>query len=205
MPRLERFNSAHPGIDLRISTNNNRVDIPREGLQMAIRFGAGHWSGIEAVPLMETPLTPLCAPGLAAKISNPAALADHVLLRSYRADEWPGWFRAVGLPCPDLRGPVFDSSVAMADLAEAGAGVAILPSAMFADRVASGRLVRLFEAEIVTGRYWLTRVAQKPPSPAMRQFEEWILKALKADACAGQTGSPSFPASCQDPLAGFGT
>lgn len=182
LPRLDQFRLDHPGIDLRVSTNNNRVDLSKEGLQMAIRFGAGNWNGIEAVPLMETPLTPLCAPDLAAQLIAPEKLTDYVLFRSYRADEWPDWFRSVGIQCPALRGPVFDSSVAMADLAENGGGVAMLSPAMFADRVASGRLVRPFETEIVTGRYWLTRVAQKPPSPAMRLFEEWILNILKKDA-----------------------
>ena len=41
MPRIPLFRQAHPGIDLRISTNNNRVEILREGLDMAIRFGTG--------------------------------------------------------------------------------------------------------------------------------------------------------------------
>lgn len=182
LPRLDQFRLDHPGIDLRVSTNNNRVDISKEGLQMAIRFGAGNWNGIEAVPLIETPLTPLCAPDLAARLVTPEKLTDYVLLRSYRADEWPDWFRLVGIKCPALRGPVFDSSVAMADLAETGDGVAMLSPVMFADRIASGRLVRPFDAEIVTGRYWLTRVAQKPPSPAMRLFEEWILDILEKDA-----------------------
>jgi len=41
IPRLDAFHEAHPEIDLRISANNNRVEILREGLDMAIRFGIG--------------------------------------------------------------------------------------------------------------------------------------------------------------------
>lgn len=121
MPRLAAFRSAHPGIDLRLWTNNNRVDISREGLHMAIRFGAGRWSGTEAVPLLETPLTPLCAPELARRLQKPADLHGQVLLRSYRADEWPGWFEAAGTRCPALSDPVFDSSIAMAKSPKAAA------------------------------------------------------------------------------------
>src|SRR5689334_6944504 len=32
LPRLARFHAAHPEIDVRLSTNNNRVDIAEEGL-----------------------------------------------------------------------------------------------------------------------------------------------------------------------------
>ncbi|MBV9373239.1 MAG: LysR family transcriptional regulator, partial [Alphaproteobacteria bacterium] len=49
LPRLERFRAAQPGIDLRLFTNNNRVDLAGEGLDCAIRFGDGAWHGTEAV------------------------------------------------------------------------------------------------------------------------------------------------------------
>ncbi|QDI74791.1 LysR family transcriptional regulator [Leisingera aquaemixtae] len=175
MRQLAPFRTAHPGIDLRIWTNNNRVDISKEGLDMAIRFGAGRWSGMEAVPLMEAPLTPLCSPRLAEKLKKPADLHGQVLLRSYRADEWPAWFDKAGSVCPNLCDPIFDSSIAMADIAETGAGVALLSPAMFAERLEAGRLVAPFPAQIETGRYWLTYPAHKPPTPAMISFREWVL------------------------------
>lgn len=40
LPRMTAFRAACPGIDLRVSTHNNRVEILREGLDMAIRFGS---------------------------------------------------------------------------------------------------------------------------------------------------------------------
>lgn len=46
LPRLADFQAKHPFIDLRLSTNNNRVDVAAEGLDCAIRFGAGAWHGI---------------------------------------------------------------------------------------------------------------------------------------------------------------
>lgn len=182
MPRLAAFRSAHPGIDLRLWTNNNRVDISKEGLHMAIRFGAGRWNGTEAVALLETPLTPLCAPDLARRLKSPADLHGQVLLRSYRADEWPAWFDAAGGLCPNLQAPVFDSSIAMADVAETGGGVALLPPAMFAGRLEAGRLAAPFAARISTGRYWLTRPAHKPPTPAMASFQNWLLQQLGGSA-----------------------
>jgi LysR family transcriptional regulator, regulator of gene expression of beta-lactamase len=174
LPRLPAFHAAHPRIDLRLFTNNNRVDLAGEGLDYAIRFGAGAWHGTEAVPLIETPLTPLCTPALAEKLATPADLLALPLLRSYRADEWPRWLAEAGIAPPPLRGPVFDSSLAMAEAAIQGTGVALAPPAMLSRHLEEGRLVRPFTQQVVTGRYWLTWLQSRTPSPAMAAFREWL-------------------------------
>ncbi|ATE65552.1 LysR family transcriptional regulator [Rhizorhabdus dicambivorans] len=176
LDRLAGFTATHPHVDLRLMTNNNRVDLAGEGLDLAIRFGDGAWHGIHAEPVMAAPLTPLCTPEVAGRIGgDPAMLAGEALLRSYRADEWPRWFAAAGAGCPPLRGPVFDSSILMVDAALAGHGVALAPAAMFGKLLGSGQLARPFAAEIMTGRYWLTRLMSRADSPAMRDFRAWLL------------------------------
>jgi LysR family transcriptional regulator of beta-lactamase len=175
LPRLPDFARLHPEVDLRLLTNNNRVDLAGEGLDFAIRFGAGAWHGCEAAPLIEAPLTPLCAPAIAARLQDPGDLARETLLRSYRADEWPLWFAVAVCPAPRIRGPVFDSSPVMAAAAAAGAGVALLPAAMFTRELATETLARPFEAELHAGGYWLTRLHSRPETPAMRAFRTWIV------------------------------
>ncbi|QDY69297.1 LysR family transcriptional regulator [Qingshengfaniella alkalisoli] len=174
MPRLELFRQAHPEIDLRISTNNNRVEILREGLDMAIRFGTGGWTGHEAIPLMDAPLAPLCAPALAARLLHPADLAQVTLLRSYRSAEWGGWFEAAGTACPPVTGPVFDSSVALAELAASGAGAALLPVAMFESYIAQGRLAQPFGVTVPAGWYYLAWPSDRQVTSAMRVFSSWL-------------------------------
>ena len=175
LPNLREFQRAHPLIDLRIFTNNNRVDLAGEGLDFAVRFGDGNWHGTEALPLMRAPLAPLCAPVIAERLREPRDLGREALLRSYRTDEWVTWFATAGLAPPIVRGVVFDSSLAMAEAAAQGAGVALLPTAMFARDLRSGRLVRAFDAEIDAGRYWLTRLESRRATPAMRAFRDWLL------------------------------
>ncbi|ARC87690.1 LysR family transcriptional regulator [Rhodovulum sp. MB263] len=174
MPRLAAFAQAHPEIDLRISTNNNRVEILREGLDMAIRFGTGGWTGHDAIPLIEAPLTPLCAPAMAAHLLHPADLGQMTLLRSYRSAEWPGWFEAAGTACPPITGPVFDSSVALAELAASGAGAALLPVTMFESYIAQGRLAQPFGVTLSAGRYYLAWPSDRPATPGMRLFSGWL-------------------------------
>ncbi|WP_420136743.1 LysR family transcriptional regulator [Sphingomonas sp.] len=177
LPRLDAFNRSHPGIDLRLMTNNNRVDLAGEGLDFAIRFGNGAWHGMHAESILDAPLAPLCNAATAERLIEPSALARETLLRSYRADEWPLWFERAGAPCPSLRGPVFDTSLAMAAAAQSGLGVALAPPAMFADALNAGRLVQPFAIEILTGGYWLTRLMSRKDSAAMAAFREWLKQA----------------------------
>jgi LysR family transcriptional regulator of beta-lactamase len=176
LPRLTDFQHTHPFVDLRLLTNNNRVDLAGEGLDYAIRFGDGAWHTTEAESLLAAPLTPMCSPATAARLREPIDLVGHVLLRSYRADEWVDWFAAAGLGRPLLRGGIFDSSLALAEVAAQGGGVALLPSRMFARELQQGRLVRPFELEIASGGYWLTRLKSKQVTPAMQAFRSWLLR-----------------------------
>lgn len=186
LPRLPEFRRDNPSIDLRISTNNNRVEILREGLDLAIRYGTGSWTGLEAELLLEAPLAPLCAPSIAEYLADPENLCREVLLRSYRSDEWPRWFAKAGLTCPPLTGPMFDSSLAMADIASDGGGIALLPVDMFTRHIADGRLVQPFSTVLSAGSYFLTWPADKPPTPAMADFRSW-LRAASAGPASGIT------------------
>lgn len=181
LPRLDAFARAFPAIDLRIATNNNRVDLAGEALDYAIRFGDGAWHGTHAEPLVTAPMAPLCTPAVAARLRSPADLVSERLLRSYRADEWALWFAAAGVATPVLRGPMFDSSALMAAAAAAGQGVALAPPSMFARELAAEQLVQPFGIAIDAGRYWLTRLMSRPESDAMRRFRAWIVGEL-ADA-----------------------
>ncbi len=192
LPRLRLFQQHCPFVDLRLLTHNNVVDLAAEGLDCAIRFGDGTWPGLQAEHLMDAPLAVLCAPALAARIARPADLAHETLLRSYRPDDWPSWFAAAGVACPAIRGPVFDSSRLMAEAAMQGAGVALVPSAMFERELADGRLQRPLPTEVMTGSYWLTRLRSRKPTPAMKAFRAWLLSQSKAEEAEGYIEASSI-------------
>mgnify|MGYP002777034550 CR=1 FL=1 len=177
LPRLPVFAAAHPEVALRILTHNNRPDMAGEGLSYAIRFGDGNWHGIESTQIMAGGLTVMGAPELVSELRTPGDAAKHMLIRSFRRDEWPRWFAAEGLACPKLNGPVFDTSLAIAHAAAAGLGIGLLPPAMFASEIERGRLVAPFARRVDTGSYWLTRLATRNETPGMAAFRRWIISA----------------------------
>ena len=190
LPRLAAFERAHPFVDLRLSTHNNRVDLAGEGLDFAIRYGDGAWHGTHVEPLVDAPLSVVCAPPIARQLRVPQDIARLTLLRSYRSDEWPRWFAAAGIAqAPLLRGPVFDSSLAIAAAAVQGAGVALLPVRLFAHELRQGSLVQPFDVHLSAGRYWLTRLHSRIDTPAMAEFREWLRSQLRDTA--GPTEMPT--------------
>lgn len=190
LPRLDAFRREHPHVDLRVMTNNNRVDVAGDGLDFAIRFGSGAWHGTDATQLFDAPLSPACLPVIAAELRSPSDLLGETLLRSYRDDEWPRWFEKAGLAAPAIRGPVFDSSITLAEAASGGIGVALLPVCMFMRAKADGRLVWPFDIQINVGSYWLTQLKSRPTTSAMLDFRGWLLRCTEQDR-APETGACS--------------
>ena len=182
IPRLNQFQQLQPHIDLRLLTNNNRVDLAGEGLDAAVRFGDGAWHGTHAQMLLRAPLSPMCTPALAQQLREPADLARQSLLRSYRSQEWEGWFAGLEQTAPLARGAMFDSSLTLAEAAAQGAGIALLPTRMFEHMLQQGRLVRPFAHEVDTGAYWLTHLKSRPASGALQIFRQWLIAQLQTDS-----------------------
>ena len=136
LPRLAQFATAHPFIDIRISTHNNKVDIAAEGLDFAIRYGAGTWPGIEStVAVCRAGHATLQSDPSHRRLRSPDDFSGKTLLRSYFVDDWRLWFEVAGAaPKSPVYGPIFDSSLTMVRCAEQGLGVALTPPVMFQRR-----------------------------------------------------------------------
>ncbi len=201
IPRLAMLQQVHPHLDVRLFTNNNRVDIAAEGLDFAIRYGDGAWHATDAIQLMPAPLAPLCSPSVSRRLRAPQDLLREDLLRSYRQDEWAQWFASAGVLVPPARGAVFDSSLAMVTAAEQGLGVALAPPSMFGRQLDQGMIVQPFDFEISLGGYWLTWLKSREMSQAMTAFREWIIgQFAQADETQPERGEskgarPTLPIS----------
>ena len=184
LPRLKSFREQYPFVELRLLTNNNLVDPAAEGLDFAIRFGDGSWPGTHNLMLMDAPLTALCTPEIARRLSSPRDLEKETLLRSYRTDEWIGWLAAAGVEPWSVNGPIFDSSRLMVEAALQGAGIALAPHLMFNNELQTQRLTRPFATEVSTGSYCLTWVKSRHMSPARDLFRHWILAETSSESSA---------------------
>jgi LysR family glycine cleavage system transcriptional activator len=187
VPRLDRFSQDHPGIDVRIDASMRVVDMVREDVDIAVRYGAGDYPGMRVDRLMDEEAFPVCSPRLLEgenALREPADLCNHTLLHLMgpAADaaghpDWSMWLRAAGVSdCDASRGPTFSLSSMAVQAAVDGQGVALVGSVLVADDIAAGRLVRPFELSFPLGfAYYVVYPEANAESPRVVTFRDWLM------------------------------
>jgi LysR family glycine cleavage system transcriptional activator len=186
MPRLIGFQTKNPDLDVRLSTSNALVDLARQGVDVAVRYGGGRWPGLEAELLMPTELFPVCSPTLRdgePPLRVPADLAGHTMLH-LMIDDWAEWLEAAGIESIDTRrGPRYSDAALLIQAAVAGHGVALGQYVLVADDLAAGRLVEPFDLRIPGDKaYYVVAPPGMLERPKIRAFRDWLLAEAHAGA-----------------------
>lgn len=188
MPRFHRFRAQHPGIDTAILSTYHVVDLQSGEADVALRYGAGRWPGVEAEPILLFDVSPVCAPAVQqvmAGLPLAEALAGLTFIREHHDnyDDWDLWLAAAGLdgftPSRELR--FVDYSMAMA-AAVSGHGVALGYSGYIDRELAAGLLAYPFDLRVSTGKgYYLVYRRERLADPRVEAFRDWV----RAEAAAG--------------------
>jgi LysR family glycine cleavage system transcriptional activator len=194
VPRLGRFEAAHPQVDVWLSAGMDLVDFATSDVDLAIRYGAGPYPGLEAIRLINETVIPVMSPDLMATnpVRMPADLAGHVLLHdgSPDADEscpdWQMWLAARGVRGLDAnRGPRFNQSSLVIEAAVSGRGVALAKRTLAQDDLDAGRLVAPMPIPtIVDFAYFLVHPKAKGRLPQVKAFIGWIREEAQAHEVA---------------------
>ncbi|WP_374632195.1 transcriptional regulator GcvA [Ferrovibrio sp.] len=184
VPRLDRFQLQHPGIDVRVSASNALADFATDDVDLAIRYGSGRYPGLQVSRLLPESIFPVVSPDLLKdhKISQPADLRDQVLLHDDSPDDdqscptWQMWLRAAGMSDVDWnRGLRFTQSSLVLEAAIHGKGIALAKATLAEADLASGRLVRLFsDATPLDFAYYLVGPERKMGLPKVAAFTDWM-------------------------------
>lgn len=193
LPRLSRFQQQHPGVDLRVSANNQLADLRHDGIDLAIRYTTS-----AAVPpgsswLFGESVAPVAHPRVAAALAaaggeRPALLelddTGHPWLR------WPGWrdwLDALGFPAKRGAGVLhFNQYDQVIQAALDGQGLALGRMGLIQPLLAAGRLQllaaprQMSEAEHA---YWLVCASERPRAEVTR-VAEWIVAEARLAAPA---------------------
>lgn len=191
-PRLAQFEVEHPDTPVLVSASDRAVDLAREGVDVAIRYGVGPYPGLDAQLLMSGRVGPVCSPRLLEgpnALRTPQDLARAVLIHdiTYLAEEpqWSSWLAANGVTGADLtRGPSFSNSYMAIDAAVAGRGVALIQLALVSDDLAAGRLVQVFDSVESPFKHWAICLPERADAAKIRRFRRWLLAQAKATEVA---------------------
>ncbi len=185
-PRFARLREDTGEAEIEIRLEERKADLARDGVDAAIRHGAGEWPDVEATVLFKERLFPVCSPEFQAihRIERPVDLFRTPLLR-HTFWQWRPWFLSLGIDPPaEQGGMVFDDTAFMLDAAARGLGVALARSSLAGPDLAAGRLVQPLSEEIAGdwGYYFVWR-ADGARQKRVFRLRDWLVEeAARAEA-----------------------
>ncbi|NYE62587.1 LysR family glycine cleavage system transcriptional activator [Duganella sp. 1224] len=181
-PRLGRFIELHPDIEVVLQSSGHMQDLAREGVDVGIRFGRGHYPGMVVLRLMGDVYYPVVSPHYRGGQlpATPADLARHTLLRS--VEHWTPWLRAAGVNLPEPSGGLLFEDLSMLIRSAAdGNGVALVRHVVAMQEIASGQLLRLFNiATPSPDEYYFVTPPGAAGKPQVLAFRRWLLEEIEA-------------------------
>jgi len=176
-PRLSSFLAENPGVTVNLVTRLQPFDFRLDTIDAAIHFGMPHWPGADLTFLMKENVMPVCSPAfkVAHGLHHPADLLGAPLLHiTSRPDAWEGWFTANGVAFESVHGMLFDQFSTLAQAAESGLGVALVPTILIAHELETGRLVSAGAAMENAGCYYLASSSERSDYRPLIAFRQWI-------------------------------
>lgn len=181
VPRLARFQAANPDIDLHLSATQRLVNLEREGVDVAIRYGSGRYPGLLVERLRLEEVVAVAAPRLAEGLREPADLTRATLLvnefMGWDPDfpTWPRWLAEMGVPGGGaLRLRPFGDASLVVEAALAGLGAALVWRTLVSAELADGRLAALFPGRPLASAYHLVCLPDRAATASIRAFRDWI-------------------------------
>src|SRR6516165_5672019 len=171
-PRLYRFASSHPDIDVRISSSINNADFTTDGIDVAVRnlpIDPRSDPALVIEKLVELSFVPVCSPRLierhgplrtAKALARAPLIHDDTFASRAAVPTWADWFRAAG---------------------SEGAGVLLAHDLLAYDDLRTGHLIIPVALALPSGRaYYLVRASGRRDRPQVQAFGRWIKEELGA-------------------------
>jgi LysR family glycine cleavage system transcriptional activator len=204
VPRLGRFTSRHPDVDLHIASRPTMID-GREDSDLApqpeasevapiamVRFGDGRYPNARVDEVFSAVYVPVCSPKLVRgpnALKKPEDLRHHTLLHDDTVFEegarpsWGAWLEAVGMDDIDAaRGPHFSDASLSFEAALEGLGVALAMKPLVRGEIEAGRLVVPFDITAPAAySYYLVTPDAAPRGGSVESFRDWLLAESAAE------------------------
>ena len=189
LPRIERFQSDYPQLDVLLDTNARTLDFQARHLDIGVRYGAGQWPGLTAIHLLDETMFPVCAPDFAhldnghlplAALARSTLIHDLSMVSDPDYPTWRMWLDASGFTeIKADHGLRINNSAAVLQAAMEGQGLALARSVMVRDDLQAGRLIRPFADKgldcPLTQAYYVVYRPECGELPKVQAFRDWLL------------------------------
>jgi LysR family glycine cleavage system transcriptional activator len=187
VPRLPRFLSAHPQLEINLQSTTALVDFEREAtIDAGLRFGRGQYPGLETVHLLDDWVTPTVSPTLVQRLGMPTLdTLDRFPLLGAPGGRWSEWFAQFGGTLPARFVATFDDSDTLHRAAGEGLGVALGRLTLARPMVEAGRLLLPFPQRLKAEfAHYLVYPARSAGHAGLQAFRAWLLAEAAADGNA---------------------
>lgn len=189
--RLKDFRALYPNSEVNLDSTDRLVELRREGVDLAIRYGGGAYPGLRTEKLADESLTPACSPGyleqqdiqtprdlLRATLIHDRTLADHPSFPT-----WGTWLAKAGVPDEPPKGGLhFSTSITAIQAAIDGHGVVLGRSLTIQQEIAAGRMVTPFpEIEGQGWGYYLVYPAEALNTRKVAAFRDWLMQQFSPE------------------------
>lgn len=212
MPRLSRFTTENPEVELHLASSPNMIDrndpgaanesawgdSTDESSRVFVRYGGGRYPGAVVELLFRASYMPVCSPALIAagpSLKVPGDLAVHTLIhddtiaRDSDRSIWQDWLSAAEVEekVDYSRGPHFSNASLALQAAIDGVGVALALRPLVQADIEAGRLVVPFDIAAETNFAYFLVI---PESVAKRSeviaFRRWLVAEAHAEGVPRQ-------------------
>lgn len=179
VPRLATFRAAHPDVNVNVQTSNESLESLKETYDVIVRGGPDTFYGYSMRPFLSEERIPVCSPALLQHLPlrTPDDMRQHTLLHTSSLPRvWPDWLASAEIPALRPAAALsFDHFFLTLQAAIDGMGIAMGPTALVADDLASGRLVAPFAGPRLPSRSYCTYVPDgKSADELVVLFRAWL-------------------------------
>ena len=179
MPRLGAFWAAHPDVPLSIHPDKRLVDLRREPMDLAIRFGNGIWPGLEADFLTAAHYVIVGAPSLLEGRTN-LTRAEMSAMDWVIEPDWPealAWLKSFGLQPDAMNISYIPTEELSLQAARQGYGLHVEAAALVEQDVESGALVIVGSIRDDSLAYYMV-TRPGPKRAEVKTFMKWLKAAV---------------------------
>jgi LysR family glycine cleavage system transcriptional activator len=193
LPRLSHVQKLHPGVDVRVSSNNRLADLRNEGIDLAIRYTTPALAPAGALRLFGETVAPVAHPSLGLAPLRAAGDVSGLCLLEFDDPQhpwlqWSDWLAAVGWADAKPQAVLhFNQYDQLIQAALAGQGVALGRLELIQPLLDDRRLVRVASpapAQASGHAYWLIQ-AEDAPREEVRHVAAWLAAEAQQQRSSG--------------------
>ncbi len=191
MPTIGRYREIDPTVDFRLLVSYDLINLVQSGVDIAIRYGEGNWTGAQSQLLQRQMILPTCSRSFMANYGPFDSLEDllNVPLLEYEAavdqsSSWPNYFRDMGAAMSgNPRMSSYDSYINFVQAVLDGQGIGLLGPPLMQQFLDSGVLMKALDVPALPQRgYYLCQPTGVTVPDAVCEFHRWIQQELGKSA-----------------------